>query len=69
MQLEDQNIYPKITHDRGNYIHIMYISVAVYVAVLILAIYIVFFMKKKYLGRKKPSDILLKEQHKYKKGD
>lgn len=69
MQLEDQNIYPKITHDMGNYIHIMYISVAVYVAVLILAIYIVFFVKKKYLGRKKPSDILLKEQHKYKKGD
>jgi hypothetical protein len=68
-ELEDMNIYPKITHDMGSYIHIMYMSVAVYVVVLILAIYIVFFMKKKYLGKRKPSDILLKESHKYKKGD
>lgn len=67
--LTDHSIYPKITHDYSHYISIMYISIAVYVVVLILSTYIVFFMKRKYLGRKKPSDILLREQHKYKKGD
>jgi hypothetical protein len=67
--LIDHQIYPKITHDFSRYISIMYIAMGVYVAVLILSTYIVFFMKKKYLGRKKPSDILLREQNKYKKGD
>lgn len=66
-ELTDDNIYPKMTHDMGNYISIMYISVAVYVLVLILSLYIVFFMKRKFLGKKKPSDILISEQHKYKK--
>lgn len=65
--LSDENIYPKITHDMGNYISIMYISVGVYVVVLILSVYTVFFMKRKFLGKKKPSDILISEQHKYKK--
>lgn len=67
--LTSENVFPKITHEMDNYMHIMYISLGVYVFVLILSIYIVFFMKKKFLGKKKPSDILIKESPKYKKGD
>ncbi len=67
--LTSENVFPKITHEMDNYMHIMYISLGVYVFVLIVSIYIVFFMKKKFLGKKKPSDILIKESPKYKKGD
>lgn len=69
MALTDHSIYPRITHDYSHYISIMYVAIGLYVLVLIVSTYIVFFMKKKYLGKKKPSDILLREQHKYKKGD
>jgi len=68
-ELSEDNVYPAISHDLGNYIHIMWISVAVYVVVLALSIYIVFFLRRKYLGKTKPSEHLIKEQHKYKNSD
>jgi hypothetical protein len=65
-ELSQENIYPAISHDLGDYIYIMWISVAVYIVVLALSIYIVFFLRRKYLGKTKPSEHLIKEQHKYK---
>jgi hypothetical protein len=68
-ELSTENIYPAISHDLSDYIHIMWISVAVYIVVLALSIYIVFFLRRKYLGKTKPSEHLIKEQHKYKNSD
>jgi hypothetical protein len=69
MELSDQNIYPAISHDLSNYTYIMWISVSVYIVVLGLSIYIVFFLRRKHLGKVTPSPNLIKEQHKYKNSD
>jgi len=66
-ELVDQDIYPSFTHTLDDYLFIMRNSVIVYFAVLGVSIYVIFFMKKKFLGKKKPSEILVKEQSKYKK--
>lgn len=68
-ELTDFNIYPAFTHEMDAYMSTLWISLIVYLVILILSTYIVFFAKKKYLGKKKPSDILIKEQSKYKKSD
>jgi hypothetical protein len=66
-ELIEENIYPKFTHDLDDYTYIMRNSLLIYAAVLIFSIYIVFFAKRKYLGKNKPTDILIKEQDRYKK--
>ena len=66
-ELTDQDIYPAFTHTLDDYLYIMRNSVLIYFGVLVVSIYVIFFMKKKFLGRKTPSDILIKEQSKYKK--
>jgi hypothetical protein len=68
-ELTDFNIYPAFTHEMDAYMNTLWTSLIVYLVILILSTYIVFFAKKKYLGKKKPSDILIKEQSKYKKSD
>ena len=68
-ELTDYDIYPAFTHEMDAYISTLWISLTVYLVILILSTYIVFFAKKKYLGKKKPSDILIKEQSNYKKSD
>ncbi|MDO9629656.1 MAG: hypothetical protein Q7I99_07120 [Acholeplasmataceae bacterium] len=66
-ELIDFDIYPAFTHEMDAYINILWISLITYLVILILSTYIVFFAKKKFLGKKKPSDILIKEQSNYKK--
>jgi len=68
-ELTDFNIYPAFTHEMDAYLSTLWVSLITYLVVLILSTYIVFFAKKKYLGKKKPSDILIKEQSNYKKSD
>ncbi len=68
-ELTDFDIYPAFTHEMDAYINILWYSLITYLVVLILSTYLVFFAKKKYLGKKKPSDILIKEQSKYKNSD
>lgn len=68
-ELIDFDIYPAFTHEMDAYMSTLWTSLIIYLVVLILSTYIVFFAKKKYLGKKKPSDILLKEQSNYKKSD
>jgi hypothetical protein len=68
-ELTDFDIYPAFTHEMDQYMSTLWVSLIVYVVILILSTYIVFFAKKKYLGKKKPSDILIKEQSNYKKSD
>ncbi len=68
-ELTDFDIYPAFTHEMDDYLSTLWISLIVYLVILILSTYIVFFAKKKYLGKKKPSDILIKEQSNYKKSD
>ena len=68
-ELVDFDIYPAFTHEMDQYMSTLWVSLIVYLVILILSTYIVFFAKKKYLGKKKPSDILIKEQSKYKKSD
>lgn len=66
-ELIEENVYPKFTHDLEDYTYIMRNSLIIYAVVLILSIYVVFFAKRKYLGKNKPTDILIKEQNRYKK--
>lgn len=63
--LIDNHIYPKYTHSVSDYLSVLYISIAVYVVVLLLSFYIVFVFRKKYMGRKEPSTYYKKEQKKY----
>lgn len=64
-ELIDHHIYPKYIHSIEDYLSVLYISIAVYVVVVILSFYIVFVFRKKYMGRKEPSKYYKKEQKNY----
>ncbi len=66
-QLVSDQIYPKYTHTLEPYVHVMYISLVVYVLVLAGSFYIVFVFRKKFMGKKEPSVYFKKEQQRYQK--
>ena len=66
-ELEDQDIYPMLSHSISDYMHVMYITIAIYLVILLTSFYIVFVLRRKYMGRKKPSIYFKREQEKYKK--
>ncbi len=64
-ELTDQAIYPRYVHTLEPYMHVLYISIAVYVVAVGLSFYILFILRRKHLGKKKPSIYFKKEQQKY----
>lgn len=55
LELQADLIYKNNPSDLSEYQHIFYIGMAIYFAALIIMTYFIFFFKKKYLGRVKPS--------------
>ncbi len=68
-QLTSIGIYPRFTHSLEPYMNILYLSLGVYVVAVAFSFYVLFVLRKKFMGKKNPSVYFKKEQYKYKETD